>query len=51
VVLLIGFEGPAVSLLARIGKDLDAFFIPVDLSPCRAPRRISLDQGRTWYPG
>ncbi len=35
VVLLIVFGGPAVSLLARIGKDLDAFFIPVDLSPCR----------------
>ena len=32
-------------------RSLDAFFIPVDLSPCRAPRRISLDQGRTWYPG
>ena len=37
--------------LARGGEDLDALFIPVDLTSGCTPRLVSPDQGRGRYPG
>lgn len=51
VVLLIVFGGPAVSLLARIGKDLDAFSSRLTCRPAARHAAYPLTKGGTWYPG